>query len=237
MKLNNLNSSTQELLKYIALLLMTTDHAGAILYGHYEGLHLSTMLGRLVFPIFAYLVIYNYLYHTRSKKKYIKRLFVFALISQIPYHFAFYEIHGRFTFNVLFTLGFGLWYIYLLEEHVSRIKSRLDKIVFGFILSFAALLIIGMWGDFSIQGILTMIGFYLYLKRPNIILLFALGSVLFLLNMQMNVYYGRVGALSLIVIYLFNRVNIAGVKRMVPGVGFYVYYPLHLSALIVFALL
>lgn len=148
MKLNNLNSSKQELLKYIALLLMTTDHAGGILYGHYEGLHLSTMLGRLVFPIFAYLAIYNYLYHTRDKKRYVKRLLAFALISQVPYHFAFYEIHGRFTLNVLFTLGFGLWYIYLSEEKLSRIKSKIDKIVFGFILSFAALVVIGMWGGF-----------------------------------------------------------------------------------------
>jgi len=92
MKLDNLHSSGQELLKYIALLLMTIDHAGAILYGHYEGLHLSTVLGRLVFPIFAYLAIYNYLYHTKDKKRYITRLFIFAFISQVPYFFAFYAL-------------------------------------------------------------------------------------------------------------------------------------------------
>ena len=231
MRLDNLPSTGQELLKYIALLLMTIDHTGAILYGHYEGLHLSTVLGRLVFPIFAYLTIYNYLYHTKDKKRYITRLFMFAFISQLPYFFAFYEIHGRFTLNVLFTLGFGLGYIYLIEEYISKAERRLDRIMYGFILSFIIMVIMGFWGDFSILGVLTIIGFYLFLKNPSTAILLSLGTVIFLLNIEMNIYSGIAGLLSLFMIYLFNR-NDIGVRRILPGVGFYLYYPLHLLALI-----
>lgn len=179
MKLNTLSTSSQELLKYVALFLMTTDHAGAILFGNYEGVHLSTILGRLVFPIFAYLAIYNYLYHTKNKKRYIKRLFIFAFASQVPYFFAFYEVQGRFTLNVLFTLGFGLWYVYLMEEYVSKTERLLDMFMYGFILSFVFAIIIGAWGDFSIMGILTMIGFYLFLKNPNVVTLLSLRTVMF----------------------------------------------------------
>lgn len=231
MRLDNLNSSSQEMLKYIALLLMTIDHTGAILYGHYEGVHLSTILGRLVFPIFAYLAIYNYLYHTKDKKRYIARLFVFAIIAQVPYFFAFYDIHDRFTLNVLFTLGFGLWYIYLIEEHISKSERNLDRFMNGFIISFVFLVLMGVWGDFSIFGILTLIGFYLYLKNPSAAILITLGTLILLLNIELSIYAGLAGVISLFVIYLFNHTSM-GVKRMLPGIGFYLYYPLHLFVLL-----
>jgi len=42
------------------------------------------MFGRLAAPIMCYLISEGY-FHTSNKKKYLKRLFIFALISHYPY--------------------------------------------------------------------------------------------------------------------------------------------------------
>ena len=44
----------RELLKWIAIITMTVDHVGAVLYPEFEFLR---WIGRLAFPLFAYLLI------------------------------------------------------------------------------------------------------------------------------------------------------------------------------------
>lgn len=68
-------------LKIIAVVLMMLDHLWASVI---PGNRWMTMLGRCAFPIFAFMVAEGYV-HTSDVKKYIKRLFVFALISEIPF--------------------------------------------------------------------------------------------------------------------------------------------------------
>ena len=67
-----------------------------------------TCIGRIAFPIFAFMIVEGY-FHTRDLKKYVKRIFIFALISEIPFNLAlgsrlFYPIHQ----NVLWM---GKWRI------------------------------------------------------------------------------------------------------------------------------
>ena len=65
-------------------------------------------------------------HYTHSKKIYILRLFVFALISEIPYCFAF-TINGIiefYGFNMLFTLCICFGILYILDT----IKNRFAKV-------------------------------------------------------------------------------------------------------------
>ena len=129
-------------LKMIAAASMLADHfAEAVLYrAVYLPLALSsspkahavyqlyTILrgaGRLAFPIFCFFLAEGFV-HTRSVKKYALRLFLFALVSEVPFDLC---IYGKVFYpqkqNVLWTLLIGLGALSL--THAVRVSDRVRK--------------------------------------------------------------------------------------------------------------
>ena len=105
-------------LKLIALLTMFIDHIGAIimpclidsaqanqnlsLFISLEGiLILMRLIGRVSFPIFAFLIVNGY-FHTSNKSNYLLRLTVFALISEPFFDFANTGMWLEFTHQNVF---------------------------------------------------------------------------------------------------------------------------------------
>jgi len=83
-------------LKLIAIISMTIDHTGAV-FSDYTPFVLRN-IGRMAFPIYAFLIAQGARY-TKNIEKFMLRLFLFALISQVPYNLAL----NRSTFgNSLF---------------------------------------------------------------------------------------------------------------------------------------
>ena len=137
-------SSSQ--LKLIAIVLMFIDHIGAILidgYFYETGILVDNMftitreapmfsmveklyyidialrlIGRLAFPLFAFLLVQGFM-HTRSKKKYLIRLLIFALISELPFGLVMAVIHQP-SRNVFFTLSLGFMAIWGIEYIDSK---------------------------------------------------------------------------------------------------------------------
>jgi hypothetical protein len=101
----------RELLKIIAIVTMVIDHIGNILYPDLLLLH---VIGRLSFPLFAYLIALG-IESTKKPKKYMMTLLSFALISQIPYFLAF-EIQPFERLNILFSLFLGALTIYFFNK-------------------------------------------------------------------------------------------------------------------------
>lgn len=142
-----------ELLKVIAIIAMVIDHIGFMFFPeHIE----FRILGRIAFPIFAFQLAKGYL-HTSNKNQYLSRLWVFALLSQIPYTLYF----ETFNLNILFTLIISLFLI-----------DRIHKKEWYWIFPIAFLSFLPRIApdlptfDYGWYGILTPLAFY-FLSLPN----------------------------------------------------------------------
>lgn len=92
-------------LKIIAVFSMCFDHFGYLFSaGNFS---FCNLIGRFAFPIFAFQISEGYT-HTRDLKKYFWRLFLFAIISQIPFNLFDYAFGFDLSLNIFFTLLLGL---------------------------------------------------------------------------------------------------------------------------------
>lgn len=129
----------------VAYISMFIDHIYKFAIVPFE-LRNNPIFGRLAMPIFAYLLATG-MKRTRSKEKYMFRLLIFALISQIPYILMIYDISGLklanmtvieqiattvlfFTqnLNVGFELLFGAIIIYILQNTKLRFMDKFISI-------------------------------------------------------------------------------------------------------------
>ena len=113
-------------LHIIAMTLMLMDHLWATLLPAKEWL---TCAGRVAFPIFAFMAVEGY-FHTRNFKKYMLRMLLFAVLSEVPFDLMyggtwFYPVHQ----NVLWTFLFGLLGIHLMEQVRKKGKIWADLLV------------------------------------------------------------------------------------------------------------
>ena len=100
-------------LKIMAIVFMLIDHIGVILIDPSLDEYLYfRLIGRLAFPIFAFLTSKSVI-KTSNIKKYFIRLIIFAFLSQIVY----YYIISKEQLNIFFTLIFGGLAIYLYKDN------------------------------------------------------------------------------------------------------------------------
>ncbi len=99
------------MLKWLALITMTIDHIGAILYPEFVVLR---YIGRLSFPLFAYLLILG-METTRNLRNYFIRLFIFAFVSQVPFFLAL-DFEPLGYLNIFFTLSLGLLFVHFFKK-------------------------------------------------------------------------------------------------------------------------
>lgn len=150
------------MLHIIAMTFMLMDHLWATLLPAQDWL---TCVGRLAFPIFAFMAVEGY-FHTHSFKKYILRLLLFAVLSEIPFDLMyggtwFYPFHQ----NVIWTLLIGLAGIHLMEK--ARKKQKLWIFLPTAVLVMlvgSALGTVGM-ADYYGAGVLTLFAFYFFRGR------------------------------------------------------------------------
>jgi len=149
-------------LHVMAMAFMLCDHLWATFLTNQEWM---TCVGRLAYPIFAFLIVEGYFY-TSNLKRYVKRLFLFALISEIPFNLVmgsrvFYPIHQ----NVLWTFLIGIGLIWLNEKARGKGKIWLRAVTaLGTILLGTVLGLILMT-DFYNGGVLMVLTFYFFRGR------------------------------------------------------------------------
>lgn len=209
-------------LKLIAVISMLIDHTGFILFP--DALWLR-MIGRLAFPIYTFLLVEGF-YHTKNVKKYLGRLFAFALISEIPYNLALYNhLFYLEKQNVYWTLALGLLMLVLLK----RFKQ---PFVQAAIIAGASLVAEYCHFSYRYVGILMILCFYIFRINPGsrdkqLEIRFMQILSVFTLNYSFLSSIQWIGGLSLLPIQFYN-----GQKgRHSFQYFFYIFYPAHLLGL------
>lgn len=176
-------------LKIIACISMFLDH---VKYAIPETQNFATMyLGRIAFPIFAFLITQGYI-HTSNFEKYCKRIAIFALISQIPF-MLFRTLIGEWEMlNIMFTLLLGLTAITVYDKMTNKyfsIPIVILIIILGEIINV----------DYGWFGVALV--FLFYICRNNKWLL----SFSYILLVLIWFYF--VGMLKLNEVYIFYFIN------------------------------
>jgi len=109
-------SCARELLKWLAVILMTGDHVAKVIYGGYvPGL---SEAGRVAFPLFALVMAYNLAQPGADVDKSVRRLALWGVIAQPVHALAF----GHWLpLNILLTFSLSALVIYAVERRESSV--------------------------------------------------------------------------------------------------------------------
>ena len=99
-------------MQLLAMLTMLIDHVGIVLFPDEQGWR---MIGRLAMPFYAYALVIGYRM-TRSVPKYMLRLAIIAVISQLPYQWALITPDERADINVVGSLLVCLGLLWLMDR-------------------------------------------------------------------------------------------------------------------------
>ena len=229
-------------LHIIAMLFMLMDHLWATLLPAKEWL---TCAGRVAFPIFAFMAVEGY-FHTRSFKKYILRMLLFAVLSEIPFDLMyggtwFYPVHQ----NVLWTFLLSLLGVWLMEQVRKKGKTWMYLLVC--VLVVLAGLVLGTlcMVDYYGAGVLTVFVFYFLhgqkwwcflgqlaaLYWLNVELLGGLMYPVQLFGMEFELCQQGLALLALIPIWLYRGRQ--GYHSKPFQYLCYAFYPVHMLLLVV----
>lgn len=144
-------------IKIIAILTMVIDHIG---YFIFPDMFFLRAIGRLSFPLFGWLVA-NGAKHTKNLNKYLKRLFIFGLVSQIPFLIANRQIKENYLgLNIMFTLFLGLL-------SIKIIKSKINPVFKILIISSYTAIAPFINVSYGFVGILSILCFYVFFENPR----------------------------------------------------------------------
>ncbi len=239
-------------LKIIAIVIMLIDHlaAGFLVKSilgdinfQFKGVERETLvdiyylmrhIGRIAFPIFIFLLVEGFL-HTRDKLQYIKRLWIFAFVSELPFDLAFnMEMHMVKTGcvmefshqNVFFTLAIGLatiWLIDLIGKKFDSVNGMLKGFMGGAV-AFLGITIADVCStDYRGFGVLAIVVMYLCKKNPIIGMVLTCGVLCLMDKSEAWALFG------VIPVALYNGTRGLKLKWI-----FYLFYPVHLF--IIFAM-
>ncbi|MCR5303842.1 MAG: conjugal transfer protein TraX [Lachnospiraceae bacterium] len=224
-------------LKVVAVLTMLIDHIGAALYYpvlsniYFGNTALSEQIyqsmrniGRIAFPIFAFLLVEGFL-KTHDRRKYAMRLLMFAIISEIPFQLAFYSEFAFAFRNVFFTLFLGFLTIWglertgitsLFDEGISLWDKTVRFLLSSLLISLSMFIAFSVDCDYDYRGIMLIVIFYIFREVRLFSVVFGYLSFLF-----------EPWALpAFVMLYFYN-----GERGRQHKFFYYIFYPAHLMVL------
>lgn len=215
-----------DLLKIIALLLMTLDHTAKI-FPNIKFAEFFYFLGRFSLPLFAFILMY----HLQSKqiyKKYLLRLGIWSgvtYLALLPFYYSGVDVK-IVPFNILFMFFVCVLVLALNDFGNKKIKNIFFKKMF-ILLSYVFCLMLVC--RLSIFAFIYIVLIFYYFKRATL-----LGIIMMMLFGFIANLGGFLGAVVVVATLLAMNIDYkAEHKRLIKRwYLFYLYYPLHLVLLL-----
>ena len=186
-------------------------------------------IGRVAFPIYCFLLVEGF-FRTKDRRKYMLRMALFALVSEIPFDLVFQIKGGEFTMaklfgyqNVMITLLFGLILMYIYEW--IKMNYLMQPLIFNTLGVFA---IVGIGAaaaflktDYGMGGVLLIMVFYLFRGKKLFLFLGAAAVMVLFINR-----FELLGLAAFLPIFMYSGKRGPKVKY-----AFYSFYPVHLLLL------
>lgn len=219
---DNLTGLSANTLKLIALISMTVDHIGMVFF---TDLEIFRIIGRVSFPIFAYMIAEGCLY-TKNMRLYFWRIFLLGLLCQVVYFFTENSVYQC----ILITFSLSVLLIYTLQwvqKHRRGWWLLLSEILFVYLLTSVLPKYLPQTDfeiDYGFWGV--MLPFCIYSMPDRRTKTIAAGFVLIALSISS----GKTQWWCLLSLLLLTCYNGQRGKRKMKKL-FYIYYPLHLTAI------
>ncbi len=236
-KVNSFGLSSNAL-KILGAIFMLLDHAGYMLLPNIAFLRI---IGRLAFPIFAYMIAEGCRF-TKNKLKYFLTVFILGALCQIVY----FIYDGELYFSILITFSLSILLIYsmqfakekLFDKNCPCLVKILSILLFAFTI-FAVYFLNQIFEiDYGFWGSIAPLGASLFAKPRNVnstvwqkidnkftsLILFSIFLLILANVIKANQIYSLF-AIPLLALYSGKRGK-ANLKYF-----FYIFYPLHLVLL------
>ncbi len=212
-----LNGNT---LKLIALIAMTVDHVGEILFPH---IIILRIIGRLAYPIFAFMIAEGCFY-TKHKYRYFFEVLGIGALCQIVYFVMF----GSLYMNIMIVFAFSILITFTIQKAIDTRKVGM-VILAAFLVGLAFFLSVilpnyvkGLQFDYGFVGIILPVAVYLIPKFKLKLAVFAAGLIVLSVFNNPSVQYWGLFSIPLLMLYNGKRGKLK-IKHF-----FYIYYPAHM---------
>lgn len=212
-------------LKILAVIFMTIDHIGMILFPTQK---IFRMIGRLAFPIFAYTFSEGCKY-TKNRTRHFLMLCAMAVLCQVVYTLTLNTLH----MNILVTLSLSVVTIYSFDfakkkgTSLSHIVPLVVLIGVFFICSILPIVLskTGFGIDYGFLGVMLPVLVYFGKEKEEKLFLLSIGLLILGASSYSLRQLLAIGAVPILSLYNGKR----GEWNM--KYFFYAYYPLHIAAI------
>lgn len=221
-----LTSGHLKVIACIAMLLSHLAQSGLLYMMEFaKTADLFMLIGRISMPLFSFMAVQGIIL-SKNREKYLKRLFIFALVSEIPFDLAFsgtaFFVYSQ---NVFFSLFLGALMVYLWEKIGTSQANIFLKLCFEILIFLGFYFIAGFFmTDYDSRAI-VIIGLMYLAKESRL-----LTAIAILIGFA---FEARIGGdylsipymvyLSIPLIFLYN-----GKRGTYNKWYFYAFYPVHL---------
>ncbi len=212
--------------KIFATIIMLVDHIGLVFFPNIIEFRI---LGRLAMPIYAYFIALGFNYSNKKQhiNKYIIRLFIIGVASQIPY----FLVINKNALNICFLWIFSIVVLWVLKNDKFK---KFYKIIFSICISF---LIYFLKIEYGIYGLFFVLIFYFYQIKAKddkkTILLFLLLHLIYYLFYPEKAIIQIFSLPSILLLIKFKKYDKLRLNKYI----FYLFYPIHLVLILLVKIL